>query len=65
VVVHDKSAELPETIDDEELVKVFITGLKIDGCSGSKEPPPPPPQEISGRINNRLRLSFSFILNVF
>ena len=43
-------------IDDEELVKVFITGLKIDGGSGSEEPPPPPPpQEISVTINKKLR----------
>jgi hypothetical protein len=53
VVVHDKSTELPETIDDDEAVKVFITGLKIDGDSGSEEPPPPPPPQDIREIVNR------------
>ena len=48
--------ELPETIDDDEDMKVFITGLKIDGCSGSEEPPPPPPpHDIRKIVNKKLR----------
>ena len=39
-----------------EAVKVFITGLKIDGDSGSEEPPPPPPpQDTRDNINNSVR----------
>ena len=56
------SEYLDYLVDDED-VKVFITGLKIDGCSGSEEtPPPPPPHETRVTINKKLRKYLKLIM---